>query len=382
MEQSIELGTGINWISVNVLNTNPSIINQMKTSLLNVGTQIKGSSLFLTKPAGNWIGSLTSISATTMYQVSITAPHTLTLKGTLANPLTTSISLAANGWSWTGYTPAASMSVKAALAGLDARMGDQIKGQSKFAQYAGASGWIGSLKDMQPGVGYMYFSSDAAPKSFNYPNASALRSTELRNGETVAPKWTSDPRRFPNTMTVTAIVLDNGTEVHSDLVEIAAFAGNECRGSVLLEYVDGLEKPYLGFLTVYGEEGDRLTFKVYNHGKEAEYTASAPVNTFTANAIYGDPLNPETIKFNSTTGIESINGALRIYPNPVKDVLYIEHGQAKTDRLEIFDITGKTLVREEDYAEQSLRVSNLKAGVYILRVTVNGETSVHKIIKQ
>jgi hypothetical protein len=146
--------------------------------------------------------------------------------------------------------------------------------------------------------------------------------------------------------------------------------------------VEGLEKPYLGFLMVYGETGDNLKFKVYDHGKEAEYSASSPVNTFTADGMYGDPLNPKTIKINSATGNEQIDGLLRIYPNPVKDILYLEHGQSKLDLLEICDITGKTIVKEADYAEKSLRVSNLAAGVYVLKVTVNGETSVHKFIKQ
>jgi hypothetical protein len=66
----------------------------------------------------------------------------------------------------------------------------------------------------------------------------------------------------------------------------------------------------------------------------------------------------------------------------VKDILYIEHGQAKLDRLEIFGITGQTFVREDNFAEQSIRVSQLAAGVYVLKVTINGETSVHKFIKQ
>jgi hypothetical protein len=382
MEQSIALGTGWNWISANVLSTNPTILNQMKTSLVDVGIQIKGISPFVTKAGANWIGTLTSISATAMYQINVTAAHTMILKGTLANPLTTSISLA-TGWNWIGYTPAASMPVIAALAGVNAQTGDQIKAQSKYAQYAGASGWIGSLKDMQPGVGYQYYSNAATATSFYYPNVSSIRSLELKSAEApVKLKWTPDPRHFSGNMTVTAIVLDDETEVHSDLIEIAAFAGNECRGSIMLEYIEGLAKPYLGFLTVYGEAGDKLSFKVYDHGKEAEYAANGPVNTFTADGIYGDPLNPETITFNSATGNERINAALRIYPNPVKDILYLDYGQSKLDLLEISDITGKTYVREVDFAEKSLRVSKLEAGVYILKVIVNGQTSVHKFIKQ
>jgi hypothetical protein len=276
------------------------------------------------------------------------------------------------------------MSVKTALADTKASVGDQVKAQSGYAQYVSVSiGWIGSLKDMQPGKGYQYYSTADVAKTFMYPNASVLRSMEQRNAETtVAQHWTPDLRRYSTTMTITAIVLDDDTEVHSDRVEIAAFSGDECRGSVILEYLEGLDKPYLGFLTVSGETGDRLSFKVYDHGKNAEYGADGPVNTFTVDGIYGDPLNPETIRISTATGNERIAAVLRIYPNPVEDVLYLEHGESKLDKLEIFDIAGVKYMTEVDFAAPSLRVSHLEAGVYVLKVTVNGETSVHKFIKR
>jgi hypothetical protein len=50
--------------------------------------------------------------------------------------------------------------------------------------------------------------------------------------------------------------------------------------------------------------------------------------------------------------------------------------------VEILDITGKPILLKVDFTERSLRVSHLAAGVYVLKVTINGETSVHKFIKQ
>jgi hypothetical protein len=236
---------------------------------------------------------------------------------------------------------------------------------------------------MQPGVGYMYLSNASTPVTFIYPDVPTTLSMELRNVKsTVKPRWTTDRHRFADNMTVTAIVLDNETEVHSDLMEIAAFSDGECRGSALPQYVEGTDKPYVGFLLISGEAGDRLSFKVYDHGKQTEYNASGPVNTFTVNGIYGNVSNPSAVTIRSATGIDRIDGSLRIYPNPVKDILNLEHGQTKPDRLEICDISGATHVRKVDFSEQSLRVSHLAPGMYILRITVNGETSVHKFIKQ
>ncbi|MDR0844714.1 MAG: T9SS type A sorting domain-containing protein [Tannerella sp.] len=379
-EQSIAMNTGWNWISSNQTNANPTILSQMKILLASVGEMIKGRSDYLEAPT---YAGVMPVTEKEMYQIKVKQDYTMVLKGTLVNPLTTLIPLS-KGWNWIGYTPAVSMNVKEALAGINAKHDDMIKSQGGgYMQYMNGTGWMGTLASMNPGSGYMYYSNETAAKTFYYPNASSIRSLELRNGKApVELKWTPDPRRFSGNMTVTAIVLDDETEVHSDLVEIAAFVGDECRGSVLLQYYEGLAKPYLGFLTIYGEAGDKLSFKVYDHGKEAEYAANGPVSAFTANGIYGNPLNPSNITFNSATGNEQINAALRIYPNPVKDILYLEHGQSKLDLLEISDITGKSYVREVDFAEKSLRVSKLEAGVYILKVIVNGQTSVHKFIKQ
>jgi hypothetical protein len=383
VQHSIALKTGVNWISTNVLNTNPTLLNQIKTSLATVGKQIMGNGKNLQKLGSIWTGTLTAISEKEMYKVNVTQDHTLILEGTLVDPQTAPVSLVANGWSWIGYTPAAAIPVGTALAGINAQVNDQIKTDTEFSTYTEETGWTGELTTMQPGVGYMYLSNDAA-KTFTYPSNVTTSSMVRKSAEaTVALRWTADRRRFADNMTVTAIVMDNETEVHSDLVEIAAFVGDECRGSVLLRYVEGVDKQYMGFLMISGETGDRLRFRVYDHGRQAEYNASGPVNTFTADGVYGNPLNPSAVTINSATAIDRINGALRIYPNPVKDILYIDCGQAPPERLEIYDLTGTLRHVETRFiASSPLQVSHLAPGIYMVRITINGETSVHKFIKQ
>jgi len=165
-------------------------------------------------------------------------------------------------------------------------------------------------------------------------------------------------------------------------VEIAAFSGDDCRGSILLQHIEELDNAYLGFLMVYGEPGDEITYKIYDHATQTEYKATGPANSFQSDEIYGNPIAPEKITANSTTGNDNLTNGLVIYPNPVKDKLYIRHNNSQLDALEIVDISGRLFVKEENFTGKSINVSKLEKGVYLLHVTVNGKLSVHKFIKQ
>jgi hypothetical protein len=379
-EQTIHLNKGWTWMSVNVTNTEPSILNQVKTSLSEVGLLIKGVNSYIQQP--KWAGNLSEISEKSMYMVNASQTHTLVLEGRYANPETTSVTIIP-GWSWIGYVPSSSLPVKSALAGINVQIGDQVKAQSGFSAYIGAGNWAGTLTDMQPGKGYMYYSSGTSTQTFNYPSV-ALRASSLKSDtDTQQTKWSVNYQQFPTSMTITAIALNNNVVLQSDQIEIAAFSGSECRGSTLLQQVEGLENPYLAFLMVYGESGDEIQFRIYDHATDTEYAASGPVYNFYPDRIYGNPLQPEQIVANGITGLNGIDvDGFIISPNPVKDKLYLHYKASSPDLLEIFEITGRLLMKTNDFNGESLEVSHLRKGTYLLKITRNGETSVHKFIKQ
>ncbi len=85
----------------------------------------------------------------------------------------------------------------------------------------------------------------------------------------------------------------------------------------------------------------------------------------------------------STTNPDTIS-KLRIYPNPTSNVITVEaSNKASKVSYNLYDVSGKLLK-----ANQSLPLNNqmslqtLAAGVYMLQVTIDGETSMRKIIKQ
>jgi len=77
----------------------------------------------------------------------------------------------------------------------------------------------------------------------------------------------------------------------------------------------------------------------------------------------------------------SLNSDLKLFPNPVKDVLKIESKQ-KIERIQVFNVLGKTsAVIENPGSEVSL--SNLLPGMYAVKVTyAKGSHAVKKIQKQ
>ncbi|MCL2289939.1 MAG: cadherin-like beta sandwich domain-containing protein, partial [Bacteroidetes bacterium] len=309
-EQIISLRTGWTWVSANVLSNDPSILNQMKASLSTAGILIKGHNGFIQQPG--WIGNLTEISETQMYQINSNRDHALVLSGVSAKPAETPITIN-NAWNWIGYIPSLNLPVSSALAGIDAQTDDQIKGQNGFAVYMEPLGWIGSLQTMQSGQGYMYYSNNPVEYDFYYPSTGgrggspALPDGDYENDEDsydlmvlrssgLTPVWTPNTSGYSGTMTMMAVVFDAAANANlsSDMIEIGAFSNGECRGSVFLQYISALDQ-YLGFLMIYGEGNETITLKVYDHDTAMEYDANNEPIVFVANGMFGEPANPYII---------------------------------------------------------------------------------------
>lgn len=77
-----------------------------------------------------------------------------------------------------------------------------------------------------------------------------------------------------------------------------------------------------------------------------------------------------------TTGMDELNGLLqKVYPNPCDQVLYVEGNAAFT---ELSDMTGKVLISGE-YTAAGINTSALAPGMYVLKASAPGHTSVRKI---
>jgi len=379
VEQLISLKKGWTWISTNLVNDNPTLLAQMKSSLDVTGVLIKGREAYIQQP--EWAGTLSEVTEKNMYVVNSTQDYSMQLKGITVAPELSPIELK-TGWNWIGYIPNFSNTVKNALAGVNANDGDLVKGQVGFSSYTDVNGWIGSLSYMQAGKGYMYYSKNTTTQSFVYPSSASQQSRVNRMATSESNnKWTVEASNYAGSMTITAIVINDNIEERSNEIEIAAFSGNECRGSAMLQYIESLDR-YIGFLMIYGDNNEAIGLRVYDHKNDKESIANNTTLPYITDAIYGSPDKPYSVNIGTTELNSLFQSELSLYPNPVLNDLHIIHLLDVLDLLEIMDMSGRTLIREYKFNKSTVKVSALESGMYIIKLTQGKDERMMKFVKK
>jgi len=106
-------------------------------------------------------------------------------------------------------------------------------------------------------------------------------------------------------------------------------------------------------------------------------TASTETTT-TENLMFVEQLNTPMI---NTVDIDETE--IKIYPNPVQDKLNIVVPGAEEMQVYIYSISGQLMYEaKEIYMQESINVSNLEKGLYIVKVISEGEIFTTKLIKQ
>ena len=85
----------------------------------------------------------------------------------------------------------------------------------------------------------------------------------------------------------------------------------------------------------------------------------------------------------SLVEFQNENTKLKVYPNPVSNLLYVEiPSQYDTANVKLYDILGKKVLEKTVYSTQKkINVSNLSKGVYLAKIEANGLSITKKIIK-
>ena len=99
------------------------------------------------------------------------------------------------------------------------------------------------------------------------------------------------------------------------------------------------------------------------------------------NAI--DPPVEETITFTIDTGLSTTDNEkldMRIYPNPVNEnfVTIISPVQGLKE-IEVYSVTGRKLMDTRTY-KSTLNLSSFNSGIYMIKVTINDQSKVSKLV--
>ncbi|MFY8187029.1 MAG: T9SS type A sorting domain-containing protein [Flavobacterium sp.] len=79
----------------------------------------------------------------------------------------------------------------------------------------------------------------------------------------------------------------------------------------------------------------------------------------------------------SAPNFDAIKG-LKMYPNPANDLVTIATASNQVENVTIYNVLGKQVLNVNN--TQSISISNLDAGVYIVKITENGTTATRKLI--
>lgn len=167
--------------------------------------------------------------------------------------------------------------------------------------------------------------------------------------------WHTDYTLYSNNLSIRVMIFIDGVEQRNENIEIAAFCGDELRGNERTVHVTGNNPTYgevdsyLAALTVIGNDGDVITFKLYDHSTETEYEMfSNETITFETNAVHGNPYNPFHLTFtiphpnNTFTGSGSWNDASNWENSKVpteKSIVTIDGDALITDNITVYSLS-------------------------------------------
>lgn len=80
-------------------------------------------------------------------------------------------------------------------------------------------------------------------------------------------------------------------------------------------------------------------------------------------------------------GVEEVATSFNIYPNPVNDVLFVEMSE-NIEEVSIYTITGVMVYNETVLSGNSIDVSELEGGIYIIKVRTENNEIVNRFVKK
>ena len=368
------LSSGWNWWSTFIEMNGADGLNMLKNSLGNSCIRIQSRNQYLDNYTNFWYGTLTGITNEQSYRIRTSAECEATLVGALATPENHPITIN-NGWNWVGYPNSHNMSLGTAMSGFSPEVNDQMKGRHYYAIYLGNNYWYGTLNTLESGQGYMYMSNSNETKTLTYQTG--RNENLVANITTERNHFTPYYENYADNLTLTAVVELDGTELRSEEYELAAFVGDECRGSVKLMYVAPIDR-YVAFLLVYGDVEEDMHFVLTNG---MEVVLSDDVFRFVADETIGTITHPAVIHFGTLGVDDNPQEFVHVFPNPSKGIFNVEGNGIR--RVEVVNVLGQTVFSEEVKGNHvQIDLQDKACGMYMLHVITDNGIKTTQIIKE
>ena len=207
--------------------------------------------------------------------------------------------------------------------------------------------------------------------------------TKTAGAETWAGTTMSTPMGFANAIPFTSTNTKMTVKVYAPAIGVPVRLKVE-------DHNDDTHSCETEVLTTVANAWETLEFDFTN---EATGTAALDLSyTFDMASIFFDFGNTgaddvfywDDVEFDASQSIENAGlNNLHVFPVPTSDVLFIE-GAGDANLLEIYNVLGQNVITQElKSSNNSVSVSALENGIYILNISKNGEKIVsHRIVKQ
>lgn len=337
--QHVELAEGWNWMS---LYSDQLYEDQIKTHFSNAQEIRSQHELLYNDPGYGFFGSLANINCGSTYKVNVKegqsvdfyAPEIQYYTGDAADAKAEYIM---SGWQWKSFPYCFRHYVAEVLGKASLPNGSRIISKDGFTEcYEGK--WAGTLETIVPGEGYLIYNSSEDYLEITWPAESKLTKVERSKAAKRAPSYSPfsyNKTRFADNMT---IIAKSDEYLDGERYSVGAYVDGECRGAGRI--IDG--KMYI---TVHGEQGDKVAFKLYDKFS-GQYIDMNETVGFTP--ICGSSDRPMSLNAPGTfTGVEEIMA------------------DDDSENAEVFTLSGQRVASE-----------NIAPGIYIVR----GKTSTRKLI--
>ena len=377
MTQTTQFAQGWSWWSTPVEMDGVDGLTMLENSIGADGNIIRtqnGLSVEYLTDWEMWWGDEFTITNEAMYEIKMNNAKSATLSGVVANPTSHPITIS-NGWNWIGYPKNTSMEINAAFASLSSVDDDIIQMRNgDYSVYVSGYGFWGDVENVNPGNGYKYKYNGTQAQTFTYPSNS--RSNNIQSNNLTASLESSSYQYMMNV--IASVTLDD-TEINSEGYEITALCNGEPRGTARLRYCEPTGQ-YIALITVFSDKSEQIQFSLRDFDNSL-YLANETIQ-FESEKVIGSLGKPYPIHF----GTSNASMLANMFPNPTNKghVVSIDMTGLPQNNgaclLEIFNSTGERVALETSASNPILVKAPNIAGIYHVRLTVNGESHYGKLV--